>query len=143
MTALTQSRQRHQDFPTRPVLNPAIPIMELSEGCLQVGHTAQKRFSGYAADAIRAALAKLTVESQPDPDDDLGWEGMRLLDDAEALQDCHRPPTWSLRDSADRDRLQQSQSERRAKSLAPGEETHASQPKEIEAPLTGPSRQIL
>ena len=105
MTALTQSRQRHQDFPTRPVLNPAIPIMELSEGCLQVGHTAQKRFSGYAAHAIRAALAKLTVESQPDPDDDLGWEGMWLLNDAEALQDCHRPHTWSLRDSADRERL--------------------------------------
>ena len=105
MSTQPTSQPRRYTTSAPPILNPAIPIIELPQGRLQIGHSARNRFSGQAVDAVQAALSNLQAETLPTRNDDLGWEGLRILDSIDALQDSPRPHAWSLRDSPDRARL--------------------------------------
>jgi bacteriocin biosynthesis cyclodehydratase domain-containing protein len=92
-------------LPNRPCLNPAVPVIPLPAGVVQVGWTRHQRLSGSAAAAVMACLPLLRQQRRLRGYDDQQREGLALLQRCGALQSGRWPAGWDRNPDSDRARL--------------------------------------
>lgn len=92
-------------LPSRPSLNPAVPVIPLPDGAVQVGWSRRHRLSGTAATAVTAALPLLQQQRQLRRYDDQQRAGLAVLERCGALQSGHWPRDWAQHGDSDRTRL--------------------------------------
>ena len=92
-------------LPSRPRLNPAVPVISLADGIVQVGWSRRHRFFGAEAAAVTASLPPLQQQRRLRDYDDQKRVGLALLQHCGALQSGRWPTGWDRHTDADRARL--------------------------------------
>ncbi|GEM_PF-6472282 len=92
-------------LPSRPRLNPAVPVIPLADGVIQVGWSRRYRFFGAEAAAVTASLPPLQQQRRLRDYDDQKLAGLALLQRCGALQSGRWPTGWDRHPDADRARL--------------------------------------